>query len=405
MTSFFEWIIIRFPQIRWTFLRESFSIAPNAKFRRESSVRKKAPHLVAAALLATFSFARAQQPPPQKPLDIYFLDTEGGQATLFVSPSGQSMLVDTGFAGNLGAATPAESNAPGITRDADRIMAVLRVANVNVLDYVVITHYHGDHAGNAAELASRIPIRHFVDHGPYTVELQKGRDAAFLSYLAVREHAHVTTAKPGDKIPVEGLDVQVVSSAGDVLKEPMAGAPGAGAPNPLCRDAKLKEQDPTPENFESVGIVVRYGGFRLVDLGDLTWNQEHALACPNNLLGTMTVFHATRHGDPHSGAPQFAHAIHARVAVMNNGERKGGSPEYWQTVHDMPGLEDFWQIHRSAAGGAEHNSPEPFLANLNETDHGHYLKMSVRADGSFTMTNERTGFTKNYSARPAKPAQ
>ena len=357
------------------------------------------PLFVATILLVPFSFLRAQQAPQKKPLDIYFLDTEGGQATLFVSPSGQSMLVDTGFPGNQGAATPEEANAVGITRDADRIMAVLKAAKVDVLDYVVITHFHGDHAGNAAELAHRIPIRHFVDHGPYTVEMQNGRDAPILSYLPIREHAHVMTAKPGDRIPVEGLDVQVVSSAGELIKEPMAGALGAGASNPFCRDAKLKEQDATPENFESVGIVVRYGSFRLVDLGDLTWNQEHALACPNNLVGTMTVFHTTRHGDPHSGAPQFVDAIHAHVAVMNNGERKGGSPEYWQTVHDAPGLEDLWQIHRSAAGGADHNSPEQFLANLNERDHGHYLKMSVNADGTFTMTNERTGFTKHYFAR------
>jgi len=360
--------------------------------------------LVSAILLVSFSFVHAQQPAQKKPLDIYFLDTEGGQATLFVSPSGQSMLVDTGFPGNQGA-PPAEANAPGVTRDADRIMAVLKLANVGVLDYLVITHFHADHVGNAAELAHRIPIRHYVDHGPYTDEMQPGRDAAFLSYLPVREHARVSVAKPGDRIPVEGLDVQVVSSAGETIKEPMAGAPGAGAPNPLCREAKLKEQDPTPENFESVGIVVRYGSFRLIDLGDLTWNQEHALACPNNLVGAMTVFHTTRHGDPHSGAPQFVDAIRARVAVMNNGERKGGSPEYWQTVHDAPGLEDFWQIHRSAAGGADHNSAEQFLANLNETDHGHYIKMSVRADGSFTMTNERTGFTKEYPARAAKSAQ
>ena len=360
---------------------------------------KKSCLFAAALLMGCVPFIRAQEKAAKKPLDIYFLDTEGGQATLFVSPSGQSMLVDTGFPGNQGM-PPAEANAPGITRDADRIMAVLKTANISVLDYVVITHFHADHVGNAAELAHRIPIRHFVDHGPYTVEMQPGRDAAFLSYLPVRELAHVSVAKPGDRIPVEGLDVQVVSSAGETLKEPMAGAPGAGAPNPLCRDAKLMEQDATPENFESVGIVVRYGSFRLVDLGDLTWNQEHALACPNNLVGTMTVFHTTRHGDPHSGAPQFVDAIRARVAVMNNGERKGGSPEYWQTVHGAPGLEDFWQIHRSAAGGADHNSPEQFLANLNETDHGHYIKMSVRADGSFSMTNERTGLTKEYPARP-----
>lgn len=365
-------------------------------------MRKPLLLIAASTLLVSFSAARAQEQAKKKTLDIYFLDTEGGQATLFVSPSGESMLVDTGFPGNLGA-LPAEADTAGVTRDADRIMSVLKLANVNVLDYVVITHYHADHAGNAAELANRIPIRHFVDHGPYTVELQPAREAAFLSYLPVREHAHVMTAKPGDRIPVEGLDVQVVSSAGELIKEPMAGAPGAGAPNPLCRTAKLKEQDATPENFESVGVVVRYGSFRLIDLGDLTWNQEHKLACPNNLIGTMTVFHTTRHGDPHSGAPQFVHAIRARVAVMNNGERKGGSPEYWQTVHEAPGLEDFWQIHRSATGGAEHNSPDQFLANVNETDHGHYIKMSVRSDGGFTMTNERTGFTKDYPVQ-VKPS-
>ena len=362
-------------------------------------MRKMLPLLVAVALLVPISLVHAQQVQQQKHLEIYFIDTEGGQATLFVSPSGQSMLVDTGFPGNQGAATPAEASAPGITRDADRITAVLKQANVTVLDYVVITHYHGDHAGNAAELANRIPIRHFVDHGPYMVELQPNRVAPYLSYQPVRERAHTIVPKPGDKIPVAGLDVQVVSAAGDVLTKPIVGAPGAGAPNPLCRDAKLKEQDATPENFESVGLVIRYGSFRLLDLGDLTWNQEHALACPNNLIGTFTVFHTTRHGDPHSGAPQMVHAIRARVALMNNGERKGGSPEYWQVVHEAPGLEDFWQLHRSAAGGPEHNSPEQFLANLNEIDHGHNVKMSVRADGSFTMTNERTGFTKEYPVR------
>jgi competence protein ComEC len=352
-------------------------------------------------------FAQSQAAPaPQaaraeRTLDIYFIDTEGGQATLVVSPSGESMLVDTGFAGNGGMPATA-SGSPGaapITRDADRISSVFKQAGVTVLDWMVITHYHGDHVGNAAELANRIPIRHFVDHGPFSVELQPNRAAGFLAYMTVRDKGRAITARPGDKIPVAGLDVEVVSSAGALITMPMVGAPGGGLTNPLCRDAKLKEQDPTPENFESVGIVVRYGNFRLLDLGDLTWNQEHALACPANLLGTFDVFHTTRHGDPHSGAPQMVHAIRARVAVMNNGERKGGSPEYWQIVHDAPGLVDFWQLHRSAEGGVDHNSPEQFLANLNESDHGHNLKISVRADGSFKMTNERNGFTREYPAK------
>jgi competence protein ComEC len=343
------------------------------------------------ALLGFPAVPRAQEPPEkstgQKPLDIYFVDSEGGQITLFVAPSGESMLVDTGFAGQ-----------------ADRIMTVLKQAGVSVLDYVVITHYHGDHVGSAAELASRIPIRHFVDHGNYTVELQPNRVAGFAAYQPVRARAHAIVPRPGDKIPIAGLDVEVVSAAGEVITKPVVGAPGAGIPNPLCRDAKLKVQDPTPENTESLGLVVRYGKFRLLDLGDLVWNLEHALVCPNNLLGTFDVFHTTRHGDPHSGAPQLVHAIHARVAVMNNGEKKGGDPEYWQIVHTAPGLEDFWQEHRSAAGGEDHNSPEQFIANLNEVDHLHNLKMSARPDGSFTMTNERTGFTKDYPAKPATPA-
>lgn len=365
--------------------------------------------LLGAGALIPAALVQTQTPPaPQteKTMDIYFMDTEGGQATLFVSPAGQTMLVDTGFAGgvvDVPAPAPAGRRGgaapPPVGRDASRILAVLRQAGVRVLDYVVITHYHGDHVGGAADLASRIPIRNFVDHGPYTVELQANRAAGFISYRTVRDRARAIVPQPGDKIPVAGLDVLVLSSSGELISTPIAGAPGAGAANPLCRNAQLKVPDPTPENTESIGLVVRYGNFRLLDLADLTWNQESQLACPNNLLGTFDVFHTTRHGDPNSGAPQLVHAIRARVAVMNNGQRKGGSPEYWQTVHDAPGLEDFWQLHRSAAGGADHNSPEQFLANLNESDHGHYLKISARADGSFTITNERNKFSKEYPAR------
>jgi len=345
--------------------------------------------LLAAALLLAIPGiqhiqAQARTPAPRTTLDIYFLDTEGGQATLFVSPSGGSMLVDTGFAGG---------------RDADRIVSVMQTSGLTMLDHVVITHYHGDHVGGAAELAGRVPIRRFYDHGPYTVELQPNRRAGFVAYKAVRDLARVTVPRVGEKVPLAGVDVQFVTSAGALLTNSLSGAPGAGASNPFCRDARLKVPDPTPENQETLGLVVRFGEFRLLNLGDLTWNQEHQLVCPNNLLGTVDVFHTTRHGDVNSGAPQLISAIRPRVAVMNNGERKGGAPEYWQIVRATAGLEDFWQLHRSAAGGAEHNSPDSFLANVNEDDHGHYLHMSVRTDGSFTITNSRTGFTKEYGPR------
>jgi beta-lactamase superfamily II metal-dependent hydrolase len=343
---------------------------------------------VAAVLLAAPGTrpiqAQAPAGAPRTTLDIYYLDTEGGQATLFVTPSGGSMLVDAGYAGG---------------RDADRIVAVMKASGLTMLDHVVITHYHGDHVGGTAELAERVPIRHFYDHGPYTVELQPNRRAGFVSYKAIRDLAHVTVPRVGDTVPIQGLDVQFVSASGTLLKSALNGAPGAGASNSYCRDAKLKAPDPTPENQETLGMVIRFGEFRLLNLADLTWNQEHQLVCPNNLLGAFDAFHTTRHGDTNSGAPQLIYAIKPRVAVMNNGERKGGAPEYWKTVRATPGLEDFWQLHRSAAGGTESNSPDSFLANVNETDHGHYLHMSVRTDGSFTVTNSRTGFKKEYAAR------
>ena len=330
-------------------------------------------------LFAGISLLAAVAVHGQAPLDIYFIDTEGGQATLFVLPSGQSMLVDAGFANN-----------------AERIAGVIKGAGVTMLDYLVITHYHGDHVGGVPELANRLPIRNFVDHGAYTVELQPNRVTGYAAYQPVRSRGRAIVPKPGDSLPLEGLDVQFVTASGALIKTRMASAPAAGQPNPLCRDAKLKTPDPTPENQESLGLVVRYGTFRLLDLGDLTWNLEHQLVCPNNLIGTFDVFHTTRHGDNNSGAPQLVHAIRSRVTVMNNGETKGGAPEYWRIARDAPGLEDLWQLHRSAAGGAAHNSPDSFLANISETDHGYSLTMQVRMDGSFTVSNGRTGFSKSY---------
>lgn len=343
--------------------------------------------LAIVTLVATAFPLRAQTAqrgtPAQKTLEIYFIDTEGGQATLFVPSGGETLLMDTGTGG--------DGNI-----QADRISAAIKEAGVQQLDYVIVSHYHGDHVGNAAELANRLPIRHFFDHGPYTVELQPGRSAAFQSYMQVRQKAHASVPKPGDKIPVDGLDVEVVSSAGDLLKNAVTGAPGAGAVNPFCREFSPKQQDATPENYESVGIVVRFRKFRLLDLADLTWNQENELVCPNNLLGTFDVYHTTRHGTEWSGSPELVHGARATVAVMNNGPKKGGTPEAWDIIHSTPGFQDLWQLHYSELADKEHNPPDDFIANLNEAEHGYAFKMTVHADGSFVMNNERNGFSKEY---------
>jgi competence protein ComEC len=313
----------------------------------------------------------------EKPLDIRFIDVEGGQATLIVAPSGESLLVDTGFPGN-------------DNRDVDRITAAVKEAGLRQIDYLVITHYHADHVGGVPALAARVPIGTFVDHGP-TVETGERPAALYNTYLETRAKGRHVVARPGDTLPIKGLDVRIVSAAGDVITRPLA---GAGQANALCAAYTPKDADAT-ENARSVGMVISFGRFRLLDLGDLTWNREHDLVCPNNLLGTVSVYLTTHHGLDLSGAPVLVHAVRPRVAIMNNGARKGGVPSAWRIVRDAPGLEDLWQLHRSVAGAADHNSPEAFVANLDETT-GHGIRISAGRDGSFTVTNDRNGHRKTY---------
>jgi beta-lactamase superfamily II metal-dependent hydrolase len=314
-------------------------------------------------------------------LDVYFIDVEGGQATLFVSPSGETMLVDTGYAGLGG-------------RDADRIAAAAKLAGVKQIDYLVITHYHADHVGGVAQLAERLPIKHFIDHG---ASFEKGTEpeARHRNYLAAVGNAPRTIAKPGTRIPVKGLDVQVVAGDGAVITKAVN---GGGAPNPACASAQTIDDDKT-ENSHSLSMLITYGKFRLADLGDLTWNKELALACPNNLLGTVDVYLMTHHGSNGSGPAAIVRGLHPRVAIMNNGVIKGGTPAAWQAVHDSPGLEDLWQLHFATAAGKEHNSDEKLIANPDPDqakDQGNWIKLSAESNGSFTVTNSRNKLTKAY---------
>jgi competence protein ComEC len=329
-------------------------------------------------IVAAMSLVRAQTP-IAKPLDIFLIDVEGGQATLMVTPSGESLLVDTGWGGFNG-------------RDADRIAGVARRAGLVHIDYLVVTHYHSDHVGGVPELVKRLPVRNFVDHGP-TVEGGDRPAALFAAYVASRNTGRHVAVKPGDTVPLKDLDVRIVSSGGSLIDRPLS---GAGAANPLCRDYKPLEEDKT-ENARSVGMVLTFGGFKMIDLGDLTWNKEHDLVCPGNLLGTVDVYLTTHHGQDVSGAPFIVHALRPRVAIMNNGAKKGGTPRAWQTIHDSPGLQDLWQLHFAVDAGAEHNVTERFIANMDEAT-GYGITISAQRDGSFTVSNERNGFSKHYSA-------
>ena len=311
-------------------------------------------------------------------LEVYFIDVEGGQATLFVPPLGETMLVDTGW-----------PDAGG--RDADRIVSAAKLAGVKQIDYLVVTHYHTDHVGGVPQLAARIPIRTFVDHGP-SVETSMEADQLFSAYLEVRNKAKHILAKPGEWIPIQGINVQILTAAGNEISEPLA---GADAPNPLCAGAKRKANDPS-ENAQSVGMLITYGKFRMIDLGDLTWNKELGLACPYNMVGTVDLYLSTHHGLDLSDAPTLVHSLHPLVAIINNGAKKGCDPEAWQTMRTSPGLEDIWQLHYALEAGKANNAPEAFIANLEEHCQGNWIRLSAESDGQFTVTNGRNGMTKTY---------
>ena len=304
-------------------------------------------HVAFAFALGTAMLAGLlAQAPPQKTLDIYVADTEGGKAALFVTPSGETVLID---AGNPGA------------RDHDRIVAMLEHADVKKIDHLVITHYHVDHVGGLVELAKRFPIAHFVDHGP-TVEPKEQVQGFQETYAALYKAAKHTVAKPGDRVPVAGLDWRIVTAGAAATKTAL---PGAGQPNSECASFVKKDAN-VDENNQSVGSVVTFGQFKLIDLGDLMWNNEFDLVCPRNMVGNVDLYMVSHHGLDASGSPALVRGVRPRVAVMQNGTRKGGTPNTLQTLRSSTGFEDVWQLHWSYTAMIEHNPPGVFIANVDD---------------------------------------
>jgi competence protein ComEC len=316
-----------------------------------------------------------------KSLEIFFIDVEGGQATLFVTPAGQSLLIDTGWAGNA-------------YRDANRILAAAKHAKIKKIDYVLITHFHADHVGGVPQLAAKIPIGTFIDHGP-NGESSRESNRLYADYQKAIAGANHLIPKPGDHLPIKGLDAVVVSADGNIIGQPL---PGAGQPNSSCAGVEPKATDPS-ENARSLGVVMTLGKLRLVDLGDLTWDKELELVCPKNKIGKADIFVVSHHGLDQSNSPALVHGIQPRVAIMDNSSSKGGSPSAWDVIKSSPGLEDLWQLHFADAGGKEHNATDPFIANVTEADTGYFLRVTANPDGSFEIYNPRNKFSKQYPAK------
>jgi beta-lactamase superfamily II metal-dependent hydrolase len=326
-------------------------------------------------------------------LDVYTVDVEGGKCVLFVSPSGESLIVDVGW--------PAFNNRPAST---DRILEAVKAAGLRRIDHLLISHFDVDHRGDVPALEARVPIGHIYDHG----DMAGSQQEWFKAYDAVRQKVGHTVLKPGDKIPLKGVDVEVVAAAGKFIQQPLQ---GAGVPNPLCSthpQQAVIERD--VEDNLSVGLLITFGKFRMLDLADLEAHHSHELVCPNNPIGTVDVYHVNVHGQFKGIAPELIGALHPRVAIMGNGARKGGDPQSWPTLRATPGLEDIWQDHYSANGTKDTNPPNDFIANLEPNDEFKLIKLSAESSGTFTVTNTRNGFSKTYkpasggaqaSARPA----
>ena len=320
----------------------------------------------------------------KRTLDIYWIDAEGGASTLIVSPTGRAMLVDS-------------ANRRPDDRDARRIHAVARLAGLERIDMLLTTHYHGDHMGAAEALSKLIPIELYLDHGE-SVELDRPKAAeAYKAYVALTAGKR-KSLRPGDRIPLPGVDAVVVAAGGKVIARPLK---GGGANAELCKTAEQRPPDADPENNQSLGFVLRYGKFDFLDLGDLPWDHELPLVCPINRVGQVDVYQTTHHGLDRSGSPQVVWATRPRVAIMNNGPKKGGPPTTFAILRKSPGLEDIWQGHLALGTAKEINTDESMIANFepSETCKGNWLKVSVAADGKYTVTNGRNGFSKVYASR------
>ena len=318
-------------------------------------------------------------------LEIYWIDAEGGAATLIVSPSGESMLVDT-------------ANRTPDDRDAKRIFAATQQAGLHKIDILLTTHFHSDHIGAMPALAKLIPIGMYMDHGE-SVEIDRPQVAAAYKAYVEQSAGNRRILKAGDRIPLKGVAIQVIMSAGQAITKALK---GAGAPNPACAGFKPHGVEPDPDNDQSVGFLLQFGKFRFIDMGDLTWNYEQKLVCPVNLIGTVDLFQTTHHGLERSNSPQFVWAIQPKVAVMNNGPRKGGPASVFDVLRHSPGLEDIWQGHLALGAPKEVNTDEKMIANLEPSAEckGNWLKASVDPNGRYTLTNPRNGFSKTYEAKP-----
>ena len=322
-----------------------------------------------------------------KTLDIYFIDVEGGAATLIVTPTGQSLLIDTGFPGD---------------RDAGRIAhAALEIAGLKQIDHCVITHWHRDHVGGVASLARLIPIKNYYDHGLPQIIASDMQAELIEAYRQMTQGKSVTL-KPGDEIKLQRspkyllpLEVRVLAAGGVVLGE-QSSTPQI---RPCGENFEAKPED-TTDNVNSVGILLTFGRFKFFDGGDLTWNIENRLACPKNVVGVVDIYQADHHGLDISNNPAFVRALNPRVAIINDGPRKGGEARTFATLKSLNEIEAIYQLHRNVRTVDKDNTMSGYIANEEEVCQGNLIKISVDPTArSYTVSIPARQLSRSYRTR------
>jgi beta-lactamase superfamily II metal-dependent hydrolase len=316
-----------------------------------------------------------------RPLDIYWIDVEGGAATLIVTPAGESVLIDSGN--------------PGV-RDATRIFQVAtREAGLKKIDHLITTHYHRDHFGGAAQLSTSLPIGEVHDNGEFEGQREKA-DPEYYGFKADKR----SVVSPGDEIPLKPAGDGVIPLSLRCLGARQKFVGTKGETNECCT-ANVEKPVDNSDNANSVVMLLKFGDFDFLDTGDLTWNREFDLVCPANRVGKVDVFQASHHGLDVSNNPVLIKSVEPRVAIVNNGVTKGNQPVMFATLQETKSIEQVYQVHKThREDGTSHNVPDEFIANHDKECKGEHLKLTVAADGkSYTVTVPATGHTKTYACK------